>query len=87
MKLIDIVDIVLHLRLCDLIQLFLLGHDDKIYIDLYWCYRDKIEPIYEEIRIINDKLEPYYENEITWLSEPLEAHSVLTVYIKRKGEK
>lgn len=85
MEFMDIVDITPNLRLCDLIQLFLLGYDDKIYIDLYWCYRDKTEPIYEQIRIIDGKLKPFYECQISWLSEPLECRSVLLVYIERKG--
>lgn len=52
--------------LADLIQLFLLGYDDKIYVDIFV---DGIET-FEHIRIIDSKLVPYYEYKIEYLTDP-----------------
>lgn len=52
------------LKLGEFIQLFLLGYDDKIYINLY----DQNEfLIYEDCRIISDVLSQYYDRYINYL--------------------
>ena len=65
MKFNDLLDLKHAITLGELIQLFLLGYDDKIYIDI----EDKGEMILEHIRIIDGELEPYYERKIQYLSD------------------
>ena len=65
MKFNDLLDLKPSITLGELIQLFLLGYDDKIYIDI----EDKGEMILEHIRIIDGKLEPYYERKIQYLND------------------
>ena len=52
-------------RIADIIQLFLLGYDDKIYLDIF----KNDEEILHEVRIIHEDLIPYYEEEIKWLED------------------
>lgn len=59
----DLIDLKVNLRLCDLIQLFLLGYDDKIYIDL--SVNNDI--LLEDIRIIDSELIPFYECKINYI--------------------
>ena len=65
MKFNDLLNLKPNITLGELIQLFLLGYDDKIYIDI----EDKGEMILEHIRIIDGKLESYYERKIQYLSD------------------
>ena len=67
----EVVNRVPNVRVCDIIQLFLLGQDDEIYLNLakpdenglFYGYTLKNE------RIISDKWQPYYENKIKWIEE------------------
>ena len=67
----DLINIQPNVRVCDIIQLFLLGYDDKIYFNLaklgtngdFDGYTLKNE------RIISDKWQPYYESKIKWIEE------------------
>lgn len=63
----ELIDIRPNVRLADLIQLFLLGYDDKIYIDVRLEGNDEL--IFEEIRIIDDKLTDYYEKKVVYLED------------------
>lgn len=53
------------LNLAEFIQLFLLGYDDKIYIDI----KVDNEYILEHIRIIDEKLAEYYELPIHYFED------------------
>ena len=64
MKFNDLLDLKPNVTLGELIQLFLLGYDDKIYIDV----EVGGEEIIEHARIIDGDLEPYYEYKIQYLS-------------------
>ena len=68
------------LKLGELIQLFLLGYDDKIYFDIV-INGDVYNPI-EHIRIIDASLQPYYDCEIEYLCDT--EGSMLTVGIKKE---
>ena len=60
----ELIDIRPNVRLADLIQLFLLGYDDKIYFDI-----NLGDTEYEHIRIIDPVLEPLYEYKVAYLEE------------------
>ena len=62
-----------NLILAELIQLFLLGYDDKICIDV----EIDGELVLEHIRIIDNKLVPYYESKIKYLYDS--CSSMMTV--------
>lgn len=71
-------------RVADLIQLFLLGKDDKIYLNLAapkngWV----IDYILTNERIISEKWIPYYEKRILWIEEdyPDEEHDLADLTI------
>lgn len=68
------------LKLGELIQLFLLGYDDKIYFDII-INGDLYNPI-EHVRIIDASLQPYYDYEIEYLSDT--EGSMLSVGIKKE---
>lgn len=70
------------LKLGELIQLFLLGYDDKIYFDII-INGDSYNPM-EHIRIIDESLETYYDCEIEYLCDSED--SMLTVGIKKEEE-
>lgn len=62
----ELIDIQPSVRVCDVIQLFLLGKDDKIYLNLAspnknWYCEDYI---LKDERIISDKWQHYYEREV-----------------------
>ena len=66
----ELIDINPNIRVADLIQLFLLGKDDKIYLNLAAPKNGYIEDyILTFERIISEKWEPYYENKILWIEE------------------
>ena len=66
----ELIDINPNIRVADLIQLFLLGKDDKIYLNLAEPKNGYIEDyILMDERIISEKWEPYYENKILWIEE------------------
>lgn len=60
----NLIDIKPNVRLADLIQLFLLGMDDKIYFDIQL---DDVE--FDHVRIIDPGLEPYYEYRVEYIEE------------------
>lgn len=57
----ELVDIQPQVRVCDMIQLFLLGYDDKIYFDLN---DSKGEVILFDERIISPKWVKFYEYKV-----------------------
>lgn len=65
-------------RLKDLLELFLAGYDDKVYIDLQY---DDFNVILEDVRIIDPKLGEYMDNKIYALEEYC---GRLVVFIERK---
>ena len=68
------------LKLGELIQLFLLGYDDKIYFDI--IINGDLYNSMEHIRIIDEKLQPYYDCEIEYLCD--DDDSMLSVGIKKE---
>ena len=65
----NLLDLQPNVRLADLIQLFLMGYDDKIYVNVIHEANLK-EPIeLSEVRIINSALKPYYEYKIAYLED------------------
>lgn len=72
MKFMDLFDIESTVRVCDIISLFLIGGDDKIYLNLANPNEDymlKCE------RIISKGWEPYYECKIKWIEEECSGES------------
>jgi hypothetical protein len=58
----NLLDLQPNVRLADLIQLFLMGYDDKIYVNVIIHEANLKEPIeLSEVRIIDSALKPYYE--------------------------
>ena len=66
------------IRLGELLSLFLQGDDDKVYIYLY--NGDDSDIIYEDIRIIDPKLNTYLNRKVTGL----EMGKTLGIYLKRE---
>lgn len=63
----ELIDTRPNINLGEFINLFLLGYDDKIYIDLY---SDKTQDIiFEDVRIISSELGPYYDKKISYLGQ------------------
>lgn len=50
------------MNLRGLIDLFLDGNDDKIYIDIF--NGDEFHEIFHDVRIISSDLTPYYDREV-----------------------
>ena len=65
-------------RLGDLLELFLAGYDDKVYIDLQYNDFDVIQ---EDVRIIDPKIQEYMDNKIYALQE---CFGRIVVLIERK---
>lgn len=66
----ELIDIKPDIRVADLIQLFLLGKDDKIYLNLAAPKNGYIEDyILMNERIISAKWSSYYESKILWIEE------------------
>lgn len=66
----ELIDIKPDIRVADLIQLFLLGKDDQIYLNLAAPKNGYIvDYILMRERIISNKWEPYYKKEILWVEE------------------
>lgn len=70
MKFDELIEINPNVRVADIIQLFLLGKDDKIYLNLS-ALKNSCDDNYLLIneRIISEKWKPYYENKISWIEE------------------
>lgn len=79
----ELISIRPNVRVADIIQLFLLGYDDKIYIDI--CDVDGTE--ITECRIIDEKLKPYYERIINHLEEPSYEHirSIFEIHLQKEN--
>lgn len=60
-----------NIKVCDIIQLFLLGQDDEIFLNLAKPDENGLFDGYtlKNERIISDKWQPYYENKIKWIEE------------------
>lgn len=67
MKFMDLFDIESTVRVCDIISLFLIGGDDKIYFNL--ANSNENDYILKCERIISKGWEPYYECKIKWIEE------------------
>lgn len=81
----DIITMDVKLTLGQLINLFLRGYDDKIYIDVTIIkYVDGVrcEDILEKVRIISEWFEPYYDYKIEALSDS--NNSLLSVTLKEE---
>lgn len=62
----ELLDRKCEVKVCDIIQLFLAGYDDKIYLNLSDTHENYI---LSNERIISSKRVPYYECNILWISE------------------
>lgn len=71
MKFMELIDIQPSVRVCDVIQLFLLGEDDKIYFNLASPNKNGYceNYILRDERIISNEWQPYYECEVKWIEE------------------
>lgn len=67
----EVVNRVPNIRVCDIIQLFLLSYDDNTYFNLAKPDENGLFDGYilKNERIISDKWQPYYENKIKWVEE------------------
>ena len=81
----ELLDIKPSVRVADIIQLFLLGYDDKIYLNLA-AYDSKGYEVYllNNERIINEKWGTYYDNKVTMIQEDM---GYLTLFIESEGTK
>lgn len=70
MNCMEIFDIQSNVRVCDIIHLFLIGGDDKIYLNLSTPNK---KGYYDDIlkceRIISKSWAPYYESNIKWIED------------------
>ena len=82
----ELIDIRPDVNLATFIQLWLLGYDDKIYIDV--SIGDK--EILCDTRIISEELVPYYEYKIAYLKDnrgiEFEGHGSIGVVLKSMKE-
>ena len=76
----DLITMKPNVNLASLIQLFLLGYDDKIYVDiLIGC-----ELALEKVRIIDEQLQPFYERKIVYLEEgDYDSRSILKISLEK----
>ena len=66
--------------LADIIQLFLKGYDDKIYLDIF---EDGTKELLTGTRIISEDLQPYYEREIEYFEESsYDTRSIFEVHLR-----
>lgn len=76
-------DLIMHdpkVTLADIIQLFLKGYDDKIYLDIF---EEGTKELLTSTRIISEDLQPYYEREIEYFEESLyDSRSIFEVHLK-----
>ena len=79
MKFTELIDIQPMIRVCDIIQLFLLGHDDKVYLNLASSNKDGYyeDYILKDERIISDKWQPYYERKVEFIEDMCEITLVI----------
>lgn len=73
MKFDDLINIQPNVRVCDIIQLFLLGQDDKIYLNLKFTLPSAQgwvpQYLLKNERIIHDEWQPYYECKVMRIEE------------------
>lgn len=85
----DLINCEPKLKLGELIQLFLRGYDDKIYINLYHRTYEKCsiytEDLFECIRIIDPFLIPFYDCYIERLEDPCDNNVLLTIVINTEA--
>lgn len=74
----ELLEIKPNIRVADIIQLYLLGYDDKIYLNLARYENGYPEFILKDERIISDKWERYYECKVKWLEDNSD---LLTLFI------
>ena len=65
----ELIDIKPNIRVADIIQLFLLGYDDKIYLNLAKYENGFPYFILQNKRIIDDEWTEFYESKVTWIEE------------------
>ena len=66
--------------LADIIQLFLKGYDDKIYLDIF---EEGTKELLTSTRIISEDLQPYYEREIEYFEESsYDSRSIFEVHLR-----
>ena len=77
----ELIDIKPNVRLADLIQLFLLGKDDKIYFDIQLGDSE-----FNHIRIIDSVLEGWYEYKVDYIEESdYDSTSIFRVKLVKEG--
>ena len=76
----ELIDIKPSVRVADIIQLFLLGDDDKIYITLSEYNNGEYVYLLKNERIIHEEWEKYYDCNIKWIEENYE-YSIFTIVI------
>lgn len=78
------------LKLGELIQLFLIGNDDKIYINVQRVIKKKWRSYGEDLctntRIIDPRLVQYYDCYIEQLEDPCDNETLLTIVIKTEAD-
>ena len=76
-------DLIMHdpkVTIADIIQLFLKGYDDKIYLDIF---EEGSKELITSTRIISEDLQPYYEREIEYFEESsYDSRSIFEVHLK-----
>ena len=77
MNFLEIFDIQSNVRVCDIIYLFLIGGDDKIYFNLSTSNKKGCcdDYILKCERIISERWTPYYESNIKWIEEECSGES------------
>lgn len=76
----ELIDIEPDINLATLIQLFLLGGDDKIYLDIW----DGKKPVFNSIRIIDSNLQPFYERKIAYIEDSSYESHAIEVTLKKE---
>ena len=76
-------DLIMHdpkVTLADIIQLFLKGYDDKIYLDIF---EEGTKELLTNTRIISEDFQPYYEREIEYFEESsYDSRSIFEVHLR-----
>lgn len=77
-KLMELLDNDVNITVGDIIHLFLLGYDDKVYLNL----RTQSEYILSHERIIRESWYPYYESKVLYIEEiGFDERGVFTIVI------
>ena len=80
----ELIDIKPNIRVADIIQLFLLGYDDKIYLNLAKIENGFPNFILKNKRIIHDEWIEFYTCKVTWIEqeETWDDMAFLTLFIE-----